>query len=390
MKKEYKIIQHKFSELNFSTKDDYLKKIRDILLGFLCFLPTIVNVTQKYVYIIISIIGFVFCVHSFLKKKILKEDYYLIFILMTSVIIFLVGFVEKLNPISNSSNLYIPYTFFIITSIFFSRYINRSVLVIIFILIVLEAFVGFLEYYLNTPYLIEPHNYVEDKNFGAQNILYHHRVYGLSNTISIFSQKFFIGIMLLSFLNITRFKNVYLCIFLLGLLVTFNRTAIIASSCFIFLDWIVKQRKKEFLKNYFLWGPIFVLGIFFYKDILHQFYRGGSNIDLSGRDFIFIEYINYIKNNLFLGNFVRKYWILIDGRILHAHNSYLETLASMGLILSVCLFYYFYSVITKNILVYIIPILLYSVFQYGILWGVSLLDIIFFYFIFSKKSLKKA
>lgn len=388
MKKEYKIVQYKLWELIFSNKNDFFKKIRDIFLGFLCFLPTIVNVAQKYIYIIISIIGLVFCVYSFLKKKIFKEDYYLIFILISSVFIFLAGFVENINTISNSSNLYIPYTFFIITTIFFSRYINRYVLVTIFILIVLEAFIGFLEYYLSVPYLIEPHNYVEDKNYGAQNILYHHRVYGLSNTISIFSQKFFIGIMLLSFLNIKRFKNVYLCIFLLGLLVSFNRTAIIASSFFVFLDWILKQRKKEFLKSYFSWGPIFVLGILFYKDILHQFYRGGSNIDLSGRDFIFIEYINYIKNNLFLGNFVRKYWILIDDRISHAHNSYLETLASMGLVLSVCLFYYFYSVITKNILVYIIPILLYSVFQYGILWGVSLLDIIFFYFIFSVKKPK--
>lgn len=371
-----------------------LIKNKHIFLGVLCFLPTVVNTPVSFFYLIISAIGFLFFFNAS-KKQFFKYDCYLLAILCVSIIIYAYGFFKGISQVGNSINEYIPYTFFIVTTIFFSRYINSKVLSVIFWLIIVEAIVGVVEFTFQIPYIIRPVN-VDKSWFKINDFLYSRRVYGISNSISVFSQKIFIGLLLLFFLKIKRIFF-FLVVLILGLIISFNRTVIISVLFFIIIKSIIEfNRFKVTKKKYLiLIGVVFsFMFLYKFKDfLLLQFFNGKNQFDFSERDLIFPEYIAFIRDNLLFGNFVNKYWININGRILHAHNSYLQTLASMGGILFAMYVIYLWKIIKKSRLLYLLPILLYSTFQFGIFWGVSLLDIIFFYFIFfdensPQKSLK--
>jgi O-antigen ligase len=65
-------------------------------------------------------------------------------------------------------------------------------------------------------------------------------------------------------------------------------------------------------------------------------------------------------------------------KLIHAHNSFLQLLASNGIIISFLFLGILFFIWTKKNLLLLIPILLYSCFQYGIFWGFSLLDVFFF------------
>lgn len=362
---------------------------RDFFLGFLCFLPTLVNVPVAYVYLMISCIGLLFLLMSFSKKNFFKGDYFLIFIFIISLFIFFIGLTQDIGNQGKSLNNYIPYTFFIVTTIFFSRYINRGVIIVILNLIAIEVIVGLLELFSGVPYFIQP-TAIKETNFGVNEFLYNDRVYGLSSSTSIFALKAFGGILLLYFTKIKRFKNLYLILLLSGLFISFNRTAMISIVFFFCLNTLVTFRKVKLWKKLSLFFIVFLIIylVFQYLDvILFQFFRGSDEVDLSERDIIFPRYLNFIKENLFFGNFVNKYWIEMDNRIFHAHNSYLQTLSSIGGILSILFVIYFCKVINRKVMVYLLPILLYSSFQFGIFWGVSFLDIVFFYIIFNKEGI---
>nr|WP_196939971.1 hypothetical protein [Sphingobacterium pedocola] len=115
--------------------------------------------------------------------------------------------------------------------------------------------------------------------------------------------------------------------------------------------------------------------------VLDQVFRGKTEVDLSHRDEIFYFFITFIKENIFFGNFAQKLWYSPSfNELYHAHNSYLETLASAGLFLSIIILILVANLVlkNKNSIKFILPMLVYSLSQYGILWGVSFFDIIFF------------
>lgn len=368
--------------------------LKHTLLGLLCFLSTLVNVPVKYCLIIISIIGFSFLINCLTRKKITNNDYLLFSFFLTSLIIFVVGFFNTVSYLGKSSRLIIPYSLFIITTIFFSKYINSRVLVVILYLILFEVIVGIYEYTIGELYLIKPIGTQVKPYFNKfTSSLYSYRVYGLSNSSSIFSQKIFIGIMLLFFLKKIKYKYLLLFILLIGLILVFNRTAILSVFIFLILRGIIFFKKNGLFINrstITLYLPLifgfFFLVLFYFETISSQFIYWNGKINLSERDLIYVEYINFIRENFFWGNFTNKYWILIEDRLYHAHNSYLSVIASMGFFSATLLFFYIYRLINKKNILYIAPILIYSIFQYGILWGVSLLDIVFFYFIFNSNS----
>jgi len=361
-------------------------KFTSFLLAIICYTPTLVNINLAFIYLVISLIGG-YCLLDRLKsKKILKSDYYLLFFLFLSVLIFIFGDGIRENISGKSKNDYLPYTIFIVTTIFFARFLNREVFKYIFIFILIEISIGLLEYVFGVPYIIEPLTKAETE-FGSTDILYYNKVYGLSAVTSVFAQKVFIGILLLYFLKIEKYIKIFLLICFTGLLITFNRTAIVSSLFFLGLIVMSSYKKMKFNYKFILIISFFIICAIVYKyiDILIlQFFKGKSDIDYSGRDVIFENFWIFIQQNILFGNFVQKVWMeLTAGKIYHGHNSFLETLASLGLILFILLIIYFLQIIKRKSLIYILPILLYSFFQYGILWGVSLLDIVFFFIIFS-------
>lgn len=362
------------------------KKLTSFILAFICYLPTLVNVPLTYVYLLISLLGGVFFLKKWGKKQVLKSDYFLILFLFITLIVYFAGDGIRESVIGKSKNDFVPYTFFLATTIFFARSLNNQVLKYLLYFILFEVFIGMLEYILGLPYFIKPLT-ASQMEFGSTDILYYNKVYGLSAVTSVFAQKVMIGILILYFLQIKKYKYIFLGALIVGLIITFNRTAIVASLFFLGMQaW-------KYIKH-IKWGYkflVFFIGIGLSVVILNntelivsQFFRGKSEVDYSGRDIIFESFLNFIKENLLFGNFVEKVWMEISvGRIYHAHNSYLETLASLGLLLSILLLIYFVKIIKRKSLIFILPILLYSIFQYGILWGVSFLDIVFFYIIFS-------
>ncbi len=114
-----------------------------------------------------------------------------------------------------------------------------------------------------------------------------------------------------------------------------------------------------------------------------------KGINTSGRTLIWANFLRFIEQNFWFGNGSDKLFFKeIDHenkqfKLVHAHNSYLEFLATHGLILSgffgIILLYLWRR---KNT-VFIISILFFSIFQYGIFWGFSILDLVFVSFLIS-------
>jgi O-antigen ligase len=117
---------------------------------------------------------------------------------------------------------------------------------------------------------------------------------------------------------------------------------------------------------------------------------GSTNgINTSGRTLIWANFLQFIEQNLWFGNGSDKlYFKEIDHenkkfKLVHAHNSYLEFLATHGLILSGFFGFILLCLWRRKNSIFIVSILFFSIFQYGIFWGFSLLDLVFTSFLIS-------
>ncbi len=129
-----------------------------------------------------------------------------------------------------------------------------------------------------------------------------------------------------------------------------------------------------------------------------------SELNASGRDLIWANYTHFIEHNWWFGNGSDKLMLVQmnpnteTADLIHAHNSYLMMLASNGLVISILWFSWLLFIWKKKNTVLIVSVLVYSLFQYGVFWGFSLLDVIFVSLIMSpvnyipveyKKSIKR-
>src|SRR5690606_6981383 len=87
----------------------------------------------------------------------------------------------------------------------------------------------------------------------------------------------------------------------------------------------------------------------------------------------------------FFGNGSYKLWMNINGELFHGHNSFLQTFASHGIVIGLVFVYFVFRNMNRYNYYYLIPILTLSMFQYVIFWGVSFMDLMFFYFLFITK-----
>ena len=111
--------------------------------------------------------------------------------------------------------------------------------------------------------------------------------------------------------------------------------------------------------------------------------KSTQGINTSGRTLIWINFIQFWNENKWFGFGSDKLLLkTIDQdkkkiKLIHAHNSYLEILASHGIILTLLFFSLLFFIWNKKNIVFILPICIYSLFQYGIFWGFSILDFFF-------------
>ena len=117
--------------------------------------------------------------------------------------------------------------------------------------------------------------------------------------------------------------------------------------------------------------------------MLLQFNRGQATLDYSYRDIIFKKYSDYISNHLVWGNSGVKLHLTIEDKIYHAHNSFVELFASNGMLIGSFFLVILGFCIRKKSIIYIFPVLIFSMFQYGIFWGLSFYDVVFFFLLFN-------
>ena len=68
----------------------------------------------------------------------------------------------------------------------------------------------------------------------------------------------------------------------------------------------------------------------------------------------------------------------------HVHNSFLQVLCDHGLI-ALLLWAYFFAQINRRNWKYMVPLFLHSMFQYGMFWNISILDITMYHLFWSMR-----
>ncbi|EXA64536.1 O-antigen ligase like membrane family protein [Acinetobacter baumannii 348935] len=268
----------------------------------------------------------------------------------------------------------IPYIILLPIAFLIGKFLTGKDLRIIQYLILIEIVVGCFEYYYGVPTFFV--NKTPISELADTDILYQRRVFGFSpNSSNLAAKVIYLAMITLMQIKmnkkICRDSLIFLFFIFVGLFVTFNRTAIIAVVLSFFILFGMSLR-----------GVILVsiptLGIILSKwdSIYEQMTRGKGTVDLSGRDQIFSYFYNFWSENLLFGNFGTKLWWNSMGNIWHSHNSYLEFFASNGLLLALIFFLGFFMVFSRGLIV-VLPILIFSLFQYGFLWGLSFYDIVF-------------
>jgi len=258
------------------------------------------------------------------------------------------------------------------------KYLNTLLLLIAF-----EVIVGYLEYYLGVRSILGV-EFKGEVEFGDVDYLNGNRVFGLGYNSSAFALKFLFGVVILCYLKLT--KNLkyyhYICLFLFiaGFYVNFSRTSFL-SFCFGLLIFIYLHSVRLLLLSLvsIILSYSILLGIF-----LYEFTRGSGQLDLSGRDFIFPIFVKFIAEHPWLGNFGYKYYMTVGDGVYHAHNSYLQVAATSGIPFLIAIIAFIFYLSKINLIVICIPLFMYSTFQYGIFWGMSLYDQILFFILFSQ------
>ncbi len=125
----------------------------------------------------------------------------------------------------------------------------------------------------------------------------------------------------------------------------------------------------------------------------HLFLKTISGINTSGRAVIWLNYFSFIDQHILFGNGSDKLMLKTVNQdekkidLIHAHNSFIELLATNGALLSGFFLVILAVMWKKRNFILLITIVLYSLFQYGIFWGFSFLDVIFMGFLLSNKNL---
>gem|GEM_PF-5367491 len=254
-----------------------------------------------------------------------------------------------------------------------------------------EVVVGIYEIYIGQIALTTAQADLTELRMNAESmLLYNMRVLGLSNNSSVLAEKIFLSFLLLSAAP-CMFKSRLVPLFFLvvGLVITFNRTAIIASFFLIFLVVVVRKGNLKRLPMILAMGLI--LGVLFFisfEIIKDQFTRGTGGLTGSelSRFYYWQQGVILLLENPLMGNGSLTFRIIdpATGTLQHAHNSFLSFTATHGVLTSLPFFLYVLLNIRKENWKFIISVFVFSIFQYFIFWNISVSDLILFWLLGSQ------
>ncbi|MCH8902318.1 MAG: O-antigen ligase family protein [Bacteroidetes bacterium] len=362
------------------------------MIGFLSYLSTVAYIPHwvimfAFLWAVIKYrVSLISSVQGFIKSNNPAVNINLILIL-------LIIFLSLLNRILHSNQMggarsVLPFFVLTLATYFIAIKIKRFDLKILIYLICLEGLVVMAEYFIGVSTFFT--NLPRFKGFGEGDFFYFRRPLGLSENSSHIATKAFIGILLIDYLKQrSRLFLILKLILFVTIFMTFNRTILMSLIVYLFISILLNQfqgRKKVYE---FLVGAIIILAglavvgalsINYFDEIFAKLTRDKGELDLSGRESIWSYYVSFIESHLIFGNGSYKLWF---GKY-HAHNSYLQLLATNGIIISIL----YIVLILKNIrfsaFAVILAILIYSTAQYGIFWGISLIDLVMFTFLFNQ------
>lgn len=409
-----------------------MKHFKGLLLSLLMYLPTCVYM-PSWIYLILILVSiylnldFLKCYFSGLFKFTIKDKTFS-YLLVFAFLIFILRVIDlpnwdSIKDVYSFAYLF-PFTYLVARLV---KLNEVKVIKYILMLIAVEALVACFEYiYGISTFFTGIKLFREFENYKT---LYYTRVFGLSTNSSGLSLKLFLGLVLLNKSNFKTWVNLSLeFLFLISSVLVFGRIVLLVIPIYYVIKICTQFYFKNLKKEVFI--PLLAYLLFFGVNInwtQNQFTRynmkvakvdshepimientdnndgyninnnsneaelilvndkdltemvGVNNINMAGRNKIWNHYFDFSKSNWFLGNYGKKY---VMNAKTHAHNSYLEILASFGVVLSCLLMLIFVSKIKLKNLYLIIPVLIIAMGQYFIFWGISFFDIIFYYLIF--------
>ncbi len=313
--------------------------------------------------------------------------------LIIVILIVLLALINRaIHPFQTAtiSNLF-PFILLLPLTYLIAIKLNRTDLKVLIILIFIEGIVVMAEYAAGvSTFFTGLGNYME---FDTGELLYFKRPLGLSENSSNIAGKLILGLILIDFVNWKNtWSRVMQLVMIVALFLTFNRTAFVVLAAYFamrylpgFLSMRWKIYKVVFVST--LGMVMFGLAVYWFalnfEEVYVQLTRNQGKIELAGRELIWVEFASFIKENWFFGNGSYKLMLPYHQKLAHSHNSFLQVLATHGLIITMAYLYLIVRNLTKRNLVFVVAICLYSMAQYGIFWGISLMDIIFFMFLIS-------
>lgn len=264
------------------------------------------------------------------------------------------------------------------------------------LLIIVEGIIVFVEAFMGVNTLFTAHTeYMGDLDFG---VIYAIRPFGLSDGTNSMGGKLLVAIVLLDYFEPPSwFKSTARMVLFSALIITFSRTAIFAAllhyAIFFAKSSEVKNKLTKLAMVIFLIGLIqYILSDLPWEILLDQLNRGKQDgVDLSYRDVIWGDCLKFIASHPFFGNGSSRYYVWLSdyGVFEHAHNSFLHLFATNGILIgSVMMSWILYKHNSFNVSL-TIPIMAFSLGQYGIFWGISFIDIIFLFLIVKSNSIKQ-
>lgn len=375
------------------------------------------------------------------KWKSIKRSNKWRYVIIPAVFLIAAAFNKLINgqPISCLKDWYAAFMLLPFMLLVAWRGLSQRTIQLLLLAVLLEVVVAIIEYIFNVRSLFLPAT--KELVIQSKVSLYDSRVYGFGANSPIFALRCFIALFFLQGLSWNRWiKAIVLGALMIGILLSFNRSVIVALWVFLPLSvvqvlWAKRRMWRKWyrlpeIQDSLLIGFLAVL-IFSNGFVWNSFMRGGkqeqlevqigeidwsrytltcqqahafpmknaSEVDTSGyysrlllektrgmnssgRKLIWLNYTEFLSENMLFGNGSDKLMMRTinpknrEVELMHAHNSFLMVFSSHGLLIGALFLLMYLFWWNWRNAPFVLAIIVYSLLQYGLFWGFSYLDVV--------------